>query len=513
MRGPLSLVGRLSRGIHTSVRVEVMASLGVVMALALLVLVAAAYRNHENTLRETLGPALLAESRDAARMAAPLGSDTEWWRADASGLAAPVGRARSPATDRELAIARAARERNAALLDFGALWDPIVFAAPPGLAGEVMVARLSPAQSSRLRVRPAAVFAALALADALVFGAFGFVLLQRRVVAPLEALAALVREIGEAGEPVQARIAGPPEARAVAEALSEMSVALARRAKELGDAVVELRETNARLQQTHAGLARAERLASVGRLAAGVAHEVGNPLGAILAFAEIVSRDPGLSATSKGQLERVLREGERVRRILRQLLDLSRPVRMERRPFDLAQVARDTVSLVAAQRRYQGVSFAVSAASDLPLALGDENAAQQVLSNLLVNAAEAVRDGAGARVRIELAAGALRRRSGDKAATPASRATPDAVTCLVLDDGCGIREEDRERVFDPFFSTRTQGEGTGLGLPNALRMAEEQGGSLELDPAPEGFRTAFALRLPAAPSPDRADASRAVRSA
>jgi signal transduction histidine kinase len=482
------------------VRVEVMASLGVVMALALLVLVAAAYRNHENTLRQTLGPALLAEARDAARFAARFDSDTQWWRVDAAGVAAPVGIARSAADERVLAIAREAKARGAALLDFGALWSPIVFASPPGSSGEVLVGRLSEAQSRRLRVRPAAVFAGLAIADALVFGAFGIVLLQRRVVAPLEALAQVVREIGESGEPVHANVSGPPEARAVAEALSEMSVALARRAKELEAAVVELREANARLQQTHAGLARAERLASVGRLAAGVAHEVGNPLGAILALAELVARDPGVSESSRAQLERLLREGERVRRILRQLLDLARPVRMERRPFDLAQAARDAVVLIAAQRRYREIAFEVHAADGLPHALGDENAAQQVLGNLLLNAAEAVCGRQGPRVRIEIAMGALRRRAGDTPGAARERAAFDALACRVLDNGCGIADEDRERVFDPFFSTRAQGEGTGLGLPNALRMAEEQGGALELEEAPPGFRTAFAFRLPAAPA-------------
>jgi signal transduction histidine kinase len=274
---------------------------------------------------------------------------------------------------------------------------------------------------------------------------------------------------------------------------------------------VELREANRRLRETRAGLERAERLASVGRLAAGVAHEVGNPMGAILAFAELVARDPGLSPTSHGQLERLLREGERVRRILRQLLDLARPVRLERRPLDLAQAARDAVALVAAQRRYRDVAFEVLAEPGLPLALADDGAVQQVLGNLLLNAAEAASGVTGALVRVELGRAALRRRQGEPSAEARERSAPDAVACRVLDNGCGIAEEDRERVFDPFFTTRAQGEGTGLGLPNALRLTEQQGGALELEAAPPGFRTAFALRLPAEQTPCSIDAG--VRSA
>jgi signal transduction histidine kinase len=487
----------LARAADASVRVEVMSHLGVVMALALLVLVAAAHRHHEMTLRDVLGPALLAEARSAGPFGARVAEGTEWWSVNADGVASPLGLSRAPADARVLAAAAAARARGAALLDLGAVWDRIVFAAPPRAGGEVRVARLSQETTTRLRTRPAAVFAALALADAAVFGAFGFVLLRRRVVAPFESLAAIAREIGEAGGAVSARVAGPPEARAVADALSEMSSALAGRTKQLSDAVRSLRDANEQLRRTHAGLERAERLAAVGRLAAGVAHEVGNPLGAILAFAELVQRDPGITAASRAQLDRLLREGDRVRKILRQLLDLSRPVRAERRPLDLARVAEEAVALVSAQRRYAGVEWVIEAARGGGEALGDEGAANQVVLNLLLNAAEALGDQPVRRVLVRVQPCATRRRAGDALESAPLRARPDAIECLIADTGGGIADEDRERIFDPFFTTRAAGEGTGLGLPNALRMAEEQGGQLELVAPPAGWRTAFAFRLPA----------------
>ena len=500
VRSHASAGARILRGGDASVRVEVMASLGVMMALALLVLVAAAYRNHENTLRDTLGPALLAESRSTTQFTLLTTSRAEWWRVSAAGVASSASISRAQADERVLAIARAARDRNAALLDFGAVWEPILFAAPMDSAGTVKVARLPAEMSTRLRARPAAVFVALALADALVFGAFGFALLRRRVVAPFEALARLAREIGELGEPVSARVSGPREARAVARALSEMSVALAGRNKQLSAAIVELRDANQRLRQTRAGLERAERLASVGRLAAGVAHEVGNPMGAILAFAELVLRDPGLSAGSRTQLERILREGDRIRVTLRQLLDLARPVRTESRPVDLARVAREAVAMVSAQPAYQGTEFLADVAAELPVALGDEDAVHRVLLNLLLNAAEAVRGQPERRVWAKLRPASVGRRRVDESRVGPADASWDArVECVIADTGCGIADEDRERVFDPFFTTRPAGSGTGLGLPNALRMAEEQGGSLNLAPPPPGYRTAFVFGLPAVP--------------
>ncbi len=488
----------LRRAEHASVRVEVMSRLGVVMALALLVLVTAAYRHHELTLRDVLGRALLAEAQSAGARSSRVEPGTAWWRVSVAGGATPVGVTYSALDARGFALAAAARARGEALLDLGAVWDPILFAAPDGATGGVMVARLPTETSARLRARPAAVYAGLALADALVFGAFGFALLRRRVVAPLEALAEAAREIGEAGTPIALQLDGPREARAVAVAMQEMSASLVGRTKQLSDTVVELRAANDDLRRTRAGLERAERLASVGRLAAGVAHEVGNPMGSILAFTELVMRDPGIGAPSRGQLERVLREGERVRAILRQLLDLARPARAERLPIDLTVIAREAIGLVSAQRRYAGIAFIEEFNAELASALGDAAASSQVLLNLLLNAAVAVQSQPSPRILVRLQPCVLRRRRDDAQTLPlpVPRAQPDAIECVVADNGCGVAEEDRERIFDPFFTTRSAGEGTGLGLSNALRMAEEQGGSLELEAAPPGYRTAFALRVP-----------------
>jgi signal transduction histidine kinase len=97
---------------------------------------------------------------------------------------------------------------------------------------------------------------------------------------------------------------------------------------------------------------------------------------------------------------------------------------------------------------------------------------------------------------------ALARRRDDAADAPAARASWDAVECAVVDNGPGVSEEDRERIFDPFFTTKPPGEGTGLGLANALRQAEENGGALELGPTPEAGGACFVLRLPAAQAGD-----------
>ena len=122
----------------------------------------------------------------------------------------------------------------------------------------------------------------------------------------------------------------------------------------------------------------------------------------------------------------------------------------------------------------------------------------QILLNLLLNAGDALRDGTPEpRVRITVRPAAAARRRGDTADAARARRSFDAVECVVADNGPGIPPQERERVFDPFYTTKQPGEGTGLGLSNALRFAEELGGSLTLDTDASGPGSAFVLRLPA----------------
>ena len=224
-------------------------------------------------------------------------------------------------------------------------------------------------------------------------------------------------------------------------------------------------------------------------------------MGALLAFIDLAGRDPGLGAGGREHLSRALREGERVRRILRQLLDFSSPPRGARVAIDLARLCEETAGLVRAQRRYAEIAIEVAAQNDPPPALADPSAVSQIVLNLLLNAADALCQGRPRpRICITLRPASGRVRAGDagrEAAAPRRRS--DAVECVVADNGPGIAEEDRERVFDPFFTTKPPGEGTGLGLANAVRFAEEFGGALELLPAGLEGGAAFVLRLPAVP--------------
>jgi signal transduction histidine kinase len=299
-------------------------------------------------------------------------------------------------------------------------------------------------------------------------------------------------------------VEGVRETAELALAFNGMTAALESRPGALEKAVRDLRASNESLREARAGLDRAARLAAVGRLAAGVAHEVGNPMGAVLAFLDLAGRAPELSQATRGYVERAAREGERVRGILRQLLDFSRPPRTRRVWVALPPLCEEVAALLRAQRRYAAIAIQVEEEAGAPAALADRGVVSQILLNLLLNAADALRAAATPNpcIRKRVGPAALRVREGEDPAVAAARREPDAVACLVVDNGPGIPAEDRERIFDPFFTTKPVGEGTGLGLANALRFAEECGGRLELAPPPGAEPGAvFALTLPAAAEP------------
>jgi signal transduction histidine kinase len=344
------------------------------------------------------------------------------------------------------------------------------------------------------------------LADAVIFTWFGVGLMRQRLVLPLRRLRDAAEAIAAGDAGARAPEEGARETAELAAAFNAMVAALAGRSEALAKAVGDLRAANQDLRRARAGLERAERLAAVGRLAAGVAHEVGNPMGAILAFLDLAARDAGLSEAGRSHLARAGREGERVREILRRLLDFSRPARGVAAALDLAAAAEETAALVRAQQRYAGVEIRVEARPDAPRAWADPHAVAQILLNLVLNAADAARASAEPRVRLCVRGAGRARRAEDAPGSEAARRHPDAVECAVEDSGPGVAEEDRERIFDLFFTTKAPGEGTGLGLANAQRLAEENDGALELAASAAGAGGAcFVLRLPAAAAPGDGD--------
>ena len=476
---------------------EILVSLALVMLTASGLLAIVLFKTHDAQLRQLRELAARTLVRDARwPLAAPVYAEAgvRWSTLE---LGASASRSRSASDPEGLELAHRARAQGSPVLLAGPPWEPIRLAVP--LDGDrVNVAELPAAV-------PRGLVVGLLLADVAIFTAFGAYLLRRRLVAPLQQLAFAARSLGAGELGARAPVEGVRETREVGSAFNEMSEALERRSHALEKAVAELRESNRDLREARAGLDRAERLAVVGRLAAGVAHEVGNPMGAVLAFLDLAGRDPGLGEQGRECLGRAAREGERVRQILRQLLDYSRPPRPSRVAVDMAAACEEVAELVRAQRRYAGVEVEVRCLQAPPPALADPGVVAQIVLNLLLNAADAVSVREEGRIEVVVSPAPLALRSGESRKAALGRRRPDAVECRVRDNGPGIPAEDSERIFDPFFTTKPPGEGTGLGLANAARLAEELGGGLDLAESAHGAE--FVLRLPAF-APEQSGAAR-----
>ncbi|MCE9672677.1 ATP-binding protein [Myxococcus stipitatus] len=231
-------------------------------------------------------------------------------------------------------------------------------------------------------------------------------------------------------------------------------------------------------------LLRAEKLATVGVLAAGIAHEIGTPLGVIRGRAEYVQDKLGMEHPQAPGLGTIVEQIDRVSRTIRQLLDFSRLQPAESRAVALAPVVKAVQELLRVEAERRRVSLELELPPQLPALAADADQLQQVLVNLVLNACDACEP--GGRVRLS--------------ATSVEADAPGAwgqVCITIEDDGCGIAPRHLNQVFDPFFTTKKRGLGTGLGLSMVAQIVRNHGGRIELDSAPsQGTRAT--LRWPAA---------------
>jgi len=311
----------------------------------------------------------------------------------------------------------------------------------------------------------------------------GRVLLAGTVARPVDRILTTAARLGGGALPPLGEGGGPALTRA-AVAFERVARDLDEERRQLADKVEELTQADRRLGAAEASLVRSERLATVGRLASGLAHEIGNPLGAISGYVEIArtrlpaGADPDLCAA----VVRIDEAAARIDRILRDLLDFARPSPPRLSAVALGGLVEATVRLARVQARFKQVEVEVAVPHDTPPAWADEHQLGQVLLNLLLNAGDAMR-GAG-RVRV------------------AAAVEGEAVALSLADAGPGIAAADLPRLFEPFFTTKAPGEGTGLGLATSLRIVESLGGSLTAENG-AGGGAVFTVRLPAAAAPGR----------
>ncbi len=319
----------------------------------------------------------------------------------------------------------------------------------------------------------------LVLVTGLITGVLGV----RFVGRPLEALIAKTRRIGSGDLGGAIHLRTHDELSELAESLNRMCDQLARSQTRVD------RETAARIAALEQ-LRHADRLKTVGRLASGIAHELGTPL-------NVVSGRAGLIASGKLSAEELVQsagtikaESEKMAGIIRQLLDFARRGTPRRAPVDLVRLARETNQLLAPLAEKQQVTLSLDEDSPAAVAPVDVDQMRQVLANLIVNAIQAMPRGGTVRIGIRWAH-----------ATPpegCDAAEGEYFRLDVRDQGEGISAEDLRHVFEPFFTTKDVGKGTGLGLSIAHGIVREHGGWIEVASRP-GEGSCFSVYLPGEP--------------
>jgi len=318
------------------------------------------------------------------------------------------------------------------------------------------------------------ILVAYILLFAIVIAVFGSLILRRIIILPLRNLLKATQEISQGNLNARVSISADNELAQLGEAFNKMAEEIQQKQKSLEQKLKELEQINQELRQTQDQLIFSEKMASVGKLAAGVAHEIGNPLSIIIGYLEYVSRSSNLREQERESLKRAEEETRRINQIIRELLDYSRPVSQTYESVNINQIIYETLNLVKLQKGFDRIQTQLDLEESLPPVMGNRNQIKQVLVNLLLNARDAMPDG-----------GIL---------TLKTRRENQLVQIEIADTGIGIPEENLKKIFDPFFTTKEPGRGIGLGLSISLKIIETMGGKIEVESKP-GQGSIFRLKL------------------
>ncbi len=360
----------------------------------------------------------------------------------------------------------------------------------------------------------------IVVADLVAFLAFGGWMLKKGLIKPVEALVDGVTRITDGDYRYRVELPEGLELRSITEGVNVMADRLIAEQQALADNVESLDDTNRQLVEARNEVIQAARLASVGTLAAGIAHEVGNPLAAIIAYVDVIVRRLEAAGDDPELLLSIRSEAQRIDGIVRGLLDFARPKPEEVGPIHVGEVIGTVRELLENQGKLSKVEHGWQIDEECPPVLVAEQHLEQVLVNLLLNALDALDERPGGAIKVAVwsedgpAAHFPRRREDDPPSINymhRRRVAHDSevevlgtletarriVVITVSDNGPGLPESSTDHVFDPFFTTKEPGRGTGLGLFISARLVGGMGGKIEVENQP-GAGARFMVRLPEA---------------
>lgn len=320
--------------------------------------------------------------------------------------------------------------------------------------------------------------------DTLILAVVGIYLLSRIVVRPIHNLLRMTDEYRDGYTIPSMQELPQNEIGNLSRSLGIMLKRLEENKQELKDHISSLEKANNEIKQAQDEIIRSEKLASVGRLAAGIAHEIGNPIGIILGYLDLIRKGNVTEEEKTDFLNRVESEITRVKTIITQLLDYSRPSKSRKEKADIHGLVKAMVDMLRPQPMMDQISVTMDLNADRDTVFVDNNLIQQVFINIIMNAADVL-----AEKNINALEGC------EKILHISSSSTDKEIVIRFRDNGPGIETSELGHIFDPFYTTKDPGKGTGLGLSVSYRIIEEQGGTIRAESI-KGEGTTITLNLP-----------------
>jgi len=316
------------------------------------------------------------------------------------------------------------------------------------------------------------------LLNTLFLALFGFYLIYRSTIRPINRLVKRAEEFKEGDTFFLTSGAEQNEFGKLSSSLNVMLRCLEDNKAELKTGIRSLEKANLELQQAQEEIIRSEKLASVGRLASGVAHEIGNPIGIVLGYLGLLEGSDLNDEERRDFINRIEKEIGRINRTIRNLLDFSRPSKGEMRVVSVHKIIGDMVDILKPQPMVSDSEIFLDKGAKKDTVLADPDKLKQVFLNLSMNAIDAM--GANQK-KNESQKNTLSIQTRISTETKADkRVNKSKIDIEFIDNGSGIPAEDLTRIFDPFYTTKEPGKGTGLGLSVSLRIIEDIGGDIKV---------------------------------
>jgi len=286
---------------------------------------------------------------------------------------------------------------------------------------------------------------------------------MKRMMRPIDSVVLMCKKLMQGEHSARCMIRPSGEMRLLCSTIDQMADSVERFEKNLK-------------KETQMQIGQSEKLASIGRLAAGIAHEINNPITSVLNFTHLLKQKKSNDEEDLKDLDIIIQETNRIRKIVRELVDFARQSPTGQESLYINQILQQLIEVIKKQNEFRNIKFIESYDESLQPFLADKNQFQQVSLNLLLNAAEAI--------------------SETGTITITTIGTDENINISITDTGCGIKHEDITKIFDPFYTTKPVGKGTGLGLSVSYGIVQQYSGVIKCE-SKEGKGTTFSIILPA----------------